>query len=127
MKRSLLAVVLGFGAWVLCWLTLNALLGHFFADELAAFEAGAPLSRTSYLLLALAASLFCSFAAGRVCAALRRGRSPLAPIFLAALLLATGIAVQAGVWSRMPLWNHLSFLALLVPVVVAGDRTAFKR
>ena len=37
-------------------------------------------------------------------------------------MLVTGIAVQAGVWALMPVWYHLVFLALLVPVCLVGAR-----
>ena len=43
------------------------------------------------------------------------------------LLLATGIAVQAGVWSLMPAWYHLTFLVLLAPMVLTGGKLAASR
>ena len=41
---------------------------------------------------------------------------------MAALLLGTGVAVQIGVWTFMPTWYHLTFLALIVPASVMGGK-----
>jgi hypothetical protein len=41
---------------------------------------------------------------------------------MASLLLLTGIFVQASVWTLMPIWYHVPFLALLVPIAVIGGR-----
>ena len=49
-----------------------------------------------------------------------KAKSRGAVLTLAGLLLATGIAVQAAAWSTMPLWYHLTFLFLLVPMTIAG-------
>ncbi len=35
--------------------------------------------------------------------------------------------VDAGAWNLMPVWYHLTFLTLIVPVVVIGGRLAGKR
>ena len=41
---------------------------------------------------------------------------------LAVLLVATGVGVQASVWTLMPVWYHLAFLGLLVPGCLLGAR-----
>jgi O-antigen/teichoic acid export membrane protein len=43
---------------------------------------------------------------------------------LAAIQLAIGVAVQASFWDKMPVWYHLSFLALLAPGILLGARLA---
>ena len=35
-------------------------------------------------------------------------------------MLLTGLCVQIGAWSMMPVWYHLPFLVLLVPVTLLG-------
>ena len=37
-------------------------------------------------------------------------------------MLAVGIGVQAGSWNLMPVWYHLTFLALLVPGALIGAK-----
>jgi hypothetical protein len=39
---------------------------------------------------------------------------------LGVVLAGVGAFVQSRVWKLMPLWYHLSFLLLLVPVTLAG-------
>ena len=56
---------------------------------------------------------------------MRRWRvSDVIVIAMALLLLLTGVGVQLGVWPLMPVWYHLLFLALIVPVAVFGGRLA---
>jgi len=38
------------------------------------------------------------------------------------LLLIVGVIVQMGVWDKIPLWYHLTFWILLVPMTVLGGR-----
>jgi len=72
--------------------------------------------------VALVLSVVCSVLAGRINAALAGSQSKGAVMTMAGLLLITGIAVQAGVWSLMPVWYHSTFLVLLVPVCLIGGR-----
>lgn len=116
MMRAILAVILGYGLWTILWLGGNAGLKAAFPDAL---PEGGPYTATLPLVLALALSVFCSLASGALAGALARG----APVLVLALfLLATGIGVQTTAWDLMPLWYHLVFLALLVPVTLLGGR-----
>lgn len=68
----------------------------------------------------LALSIAASLASG-VVAAIAGGESARGAVLgNALLLLATGIFVQAGLWSSMPVWYHLIFLVLLVPMTLLG-------
>lgn len=119
--RAFLAVVLGYAAWTALWLGGNAGLRALFPD---AWPAEGPYEAPLPLGLALALSVVCSLVAGALAGALARGRPVLA---LAVLLLLTGIGVQASLWEEMPLWYHLGFLALLVPVTLLGGRRGTRR
>jgi hypothetical protein len=39
------------------------------------------------------------------------------------LLFAFGVFIQAQYWSRIPLWYHLIFLGLLIPMTYLGAKT----
>ena len=47
-------------------------------------------------------------------------------VALGLALLAVGIAVQAGYWDVLPIWYHLIFLALLLPMAALGGRLAVR-
>ena len=120
MKRALIGGVAGYVVWTVLWLGGNAGIAAAYAEQQEAFAAGGDYTQVAPLLLALALSVVCSAAAGVTCARLARSRT--AVLWMAIALLLTGIGVQAGVWARMPLWYHLPFLALLVPVCLAAGR-----
>ena len=117
MMRRALAVIVAYLVWTALWLGSGASLGAAFPEALEAYEAGEPITETGYLVSALGLSVVCSFVAGIVCGKLARERSSGAALVLGAALLLTGIGVQASAWSLMPVWYHLVFLALLLPVV----------
>jgi hypothetical protein len=117
MARSIAAVILGYAVWTVLWLGGNAALAA--ARPLPPNPA--PITDAVLLGSLLALSVLCSLVAGLTAAALGR-RSTIAPTVLGGLLLLTGIGVQMSVWQRMPLWYHLPFLALLIPVCLLGGR-----
>ena len=123
MGRAVLGVILGYTVWTVLWLLGNAM---FFAEAAEVVESGQPYTAIGGLLGVIALSIICSLAA-RFTAARIGGGHPRAVLVMAGLLLATGIAVQAGVWSLMPAWYHLAFLVLIVPVAVIGGRMAGSR
>ena len=121
-KRTLLAVLAGYSVWTILSLNGSAGIRAGWPAEFETFDGGAPITATSPLLVGVLLSVVCSLAAGLTTAAISSQRtSPAAPL-LCLLLLATGVGVQASVWSLMPLWYHLAFLILLVPACLAGAR-----
>ncbi len=118
MKRAAAGVIVGYAVWTALWLGGNAGLNLAFTAPIE----GEPVTATGFLLSALLLSVICSFAAGFVNTVLAKEKSKGAVLIMAGLLLLTGIGVQAGIWSLMPLWYHLTFLVLLVPVSVLGGR-----
>ena len=119
MKRGVLGVIVGYTLWTALWLGGNAV---FFGAAADAASAGEALTDAGPLAGLIVLSLVCSIAAGLVAAVIARQRIGVAVLVMAVLLLATGIAVQAGVWALMPVWYHATFLGLIVPAAILGGR-----
>ena len=117
--RAVLGVIVGYLLWTALWLGGNAaFLGA--AGEVV--SAGERFAAVGPLVGAIALSVMCSIAAGLAAASIAKERARVAVFVMAALLLGTGVAVQIGVWTFMPIWYHLTFLALIVPASVMGGR-----
>lgn len=117
MARKIAGVIAGYALWTVMWLGGNAL---FFSEAARQVEALEPYTAPGPLLAVVLLSVVCSVAAGLVCAWIAHSRGAL--IVLGLLLLLTGIGVQASVWQLMPIWYHLTFLTLLIPVVLLAGR-----
>ena len=113
MIRAIIAVIVGYIAWSCIWLGGGVMLLP---------ETTEVITDPGTLAIAVVLSVVCSLVAGAVCALIAGGRSRRAVLFLAGALLATGIMVQIGAWSQMPVWYHLTFLVLLLPMTIAGGR-----
>jgi len=124
MMRTAGAVILGYAVWTAVWLGGNGLL---FAEAGRVVGAGEPYTAPGPLAGVVILSVACSLVAGAATAVVARSRARVALVVVGALLLATGIAVQAGVWKLMPVWYHVTFLVLVVPVVLVGGRLAGSR
>jgi hypothetical protein len=115
MLRKILAVVAGFVVWSVLWLGGNAAIGALIPGVV---NVSGSVSNVGFLLALLALSLLASLAAGYTAAALKA--HPGAVWLLALVLLVVGIAVELGSWRLLPVWYHLVFLALIVPLVRFG-------
>ncbi len=124
MTRMIIGAIVGYAVWTAIWLTVNAMV---FAEAGEVIAAGDAFTETGPLLGVLALSIACSLAGG-VAAAIAGGkRARGAVLGNSLLLLATGIFIQAGVWSLMPVWYHLIFWALLVPMTLLGGMFVARR
>lgn len=119
MLRAAIAVIVGYCLWTAIWLGANA---AFFGSAAQAASKNEPITHVPALLGMLATSVVCSLAAGAVCGRIKASRSAAAA--LSVLLLLTGIAVQSGQWNLMPLWYHVPFLVLLVPMTLGAAALA---
>ncbi|MEE8106046.1 MAG: hypothetical protein V3T86_10975 [Planctomycetota bacterium] len=122
MKRTILGSIVGYAVWTVLWLVGGMGLAAIFPSEHDVFTAGGSYDATNPLLASLVLSIAASFLAG---ASARRVDSKVgsrAAVFAALLLLLTGVGIQASVWNRMPLWYHVSFLVLIVPITLVGAR-----
>jgi len=122
MIRSILAVVAGSAVWTLLWFAANGILVKMVPEVLKT-----RLERVDLLLLILAYSVVYSIVAGFVTGAAARGDIMKHVLALGILQLILGITAQAASWSLMPVWFHLSFLALLIPGNLAGGKLYMAR
>lgn len=128
MLRAIVAIIAGYALWTALWFTGNLTL---FAEATKIAGAGERYDKTGPLVGILILSVVCSIAAGLAASLIagRTTRARVAALILGLLLLLTGIGVQLGVWELMPVWYHLTFLLLLLPVtmlaaVLVPQRTA---
>lgn len=119
MLRNIILILSGYACWTLIWLGGNWLL---FPSAAEVVNSGEFLAENRALFGSLLLSVFCSLVSGGTVGKFAGSRKLRTAGILATLLLVTGIVVQVGVWDQMPIWYHLAFLALLMPMVVLGAR-----
>ena len=130
MLRIILGIVAGFIAWSILWVGSDQVLMSFSPDWYGkhqfTFQA-AMVNKTDFvpdttiLLMHLVRAAIISIMAGFL-AAMVAGENRKTPLGLGVLLLLFGIAVQAMAWSYLPIWYHLLFLLLLIPLTILGGR-----
>jgi len=119
MLKIILGVVAGFFVWSILWVGTDAVLKAVWAGYKENVEAMS--FSPAMLIVPLILSAVCSITAGFV-AALIAGENSKSPLILGALLLIVGIFAQMGVWEKIPLWYHLAFWILLIPMTVFGGK-----
>jgi hypothetical protein len=127
MVRKILGVIAGFLLWSILWVGSDAIFsmispdwGKTSADFREAVANKTPYTLGSAVLIALLVkSLLVSAISGFVTAVIARENVKSA-LVLGILLLLFGIFVQATHWNYMPLWYHIPFLLLLIPMTVLG-------
>jgi hypothetical protein len=124
MKRSILACLAGLVTWMIVVTVINRILrltlpGYPAAEQTLQFTLAMKWAR---LLMAILTSL----AAGAV----TRWVSPSgrwAPWIVGGVVLAMFLPVHIAIWSRFPVWYHLTFLLTIVPAVLAGAMLSPRR
>ncbi len=124
MLRLIIGVIVGYMVWTVIWLGGNAFI---FAGAGEAIANGERFDDVGPLAGALVLSVVCSLAGGAAAAAIGSSKGALAAMITAILLLLTGLGVQASAWDQMPVWYHLSFLVLLVPMTLLGGKLASRK
>lgn len=130
MTRIIIAVVAGFIGWSILWLGTDAVLMSIFPDwygahqldfQLAVASGGQFEASTTILVMNIVRSMIISVICGYLAAVLagENGRSPL---FLGILLFVFGLGVEISAWSYVPVWYHVIFLLLLIPMTILGGR-----
>ena len=119
MLRSILAVATA----VVVWGVLSVLTGMGLAGAMpASFDESGITEVPALLVLLIAIFSLLSVLAGWLCATIA-AHSLMKHVWVLALIqLGIGIFVQTSVWDQMPLWYHLIFLALVVPMHLVGGR-----
>lgn len=120
MLRAVIAVIAGYAAWTLIWVGSHSTI---FAEAGKIAARGELNTNSRTLLGMIALSIVCSLAAGLACGLITPARRGPA-LTLGLLLLATGLGVQLTAWKLFPVWYHLTFLALVVPVTLLGAALA---
>ncbi len=119
MLKTILGVAAGFIVWSILWVGIDAVLRAVWTTY--GESAAAMTFSSSMLIVPLVLSAFCSIVAGFV-AALISKENVKSPLILGVLLLITGIFVQMSVWEKIPLWYHLAFWVLLIPMTILGGK-----
>ncbi|HZM89342.1 MAG TPA: hypothetical protein VFF31_22655 [Blastocatellia bacterium] len=130
MVRIVLGVIGGFIAWAIMWFgsekILSAIWPEGFGVHQRAFEAaikngGQFTADTTLLLIHIVLASIVSVMSGFL-AALIAGEHIRAPLVLGFLLLAFGLLKAVMSWQYVPIWHHVIFTALLIPMAILGGR-----
>ena len=130
MVRIVLGVIAGFIAWAIAWVgsekILSAIWPEWFGAHQTAFQAaiehGASFTADSTILLMhIVLASIVSVMSGFL-AALIAGENKRAPLVLGFLLLAFGLLKAVLSWPYVPIWYHVIFTALLIPMTIMGGK-----
>ena len=129
MVRIVIGVIAGFFAWAIVWFGSEKILSAIwpeFGTHQRAFEAaitngGQFTADTTMLLTHIVLGSIVSVMAGAI-AAWIAGENLMAPLFAGILLLLMGIAKAAMSWQYVPIWYHVVFTAMLLPMVIVGGK-----
>ena len=120
--------ITGIAAGLVAWLVVVSLIdrglrlwlpGYVAAEPLMAFTLTMKLAR-------LAMAAVTSLVAGAVVRAIAPS-SILAPWLVGLVLLILFVPNHVWIWSKFPLWYHLTFLLALAPLVALGARIQLRR
>lgn len=131
MLRISLGVIAGFFAWAIVWFGVEKLLSAIlpewygapqYAFQMAVENGGQFTAETRLLVSHIVIGSFVSAVAGYLAATIagENKRTPLILGFL--LLLAIGLVKVAMAWAYVPIWYHVIFTAILLPLTVIGGR-----
>jgi hypothetical protein len=117
MKRSILACLVGLLTWVVVVSVINRVLrlslpNYTTAEHTLQFTLGMKWAR---LLMAIVTSLLAG--------AVTRWISPSsrwAPLIVGSVVLAMFLPAHIAIWSKFPVWYHLTFLLTIIPAVLVG-------
>jgi hypothetical protein len=117
MKRSILTCIAALVTWIVIVSVINRILrvaipGYTAAEQTLQFTLAMKVAR---LLMAAVASL----GAGVVARWVSRSNRWV-PLIVGGIVLAMFLPVHVAIWSKLPVWYHLTFLLTIVPLVVLG-------
>jgi hypothetical protein len=130
MLRIVLGVISGFFAWVIVWVGVEKILSAIWPEWYGApqravqraIENGGEFTAETRLLLshiviASAVAMISGFLASLVA-----GENKRTPLILGFLLVAIGLLKVAMSWPYVPIWYHLIFTAILLPMAILGGK-----
>lgn len=130
MVRIVLGIIIGFIVWAILWVGSDMVLMTVLSDsygkhhkelEEAVNNKTPFMSDSIILIIALIRSIVFSIVSGYLAALIAKENSKSA-IGLGLFLLAFGVFVQSIYWNYAPLWYHLTFLLLLIPMTILGGK-----
>lgn len=129
MVRIVLGVIGGFFAWLILWVGTEKIISviwpEFGAHQSAFEEAiknGASFTAdTTMLLVHIVLGSIVSAMSGFL-GALIAGENARAPVVLGFLLVALGLLKVVMSWPYVPVWYHVFFTALLLPMAIMGGK-----
>lgn len=130
MIRIILAVIAGFLAWSILWVGSEQVLSAVFADwfgahqiafEKATFNKEPFTADTTILVFNVFRGIVVSIVSGYL-AALIAAENKKSTLTLGILLLAFGLFIVSMTWSIIPLWYHVVFSAMLIPMTILGGK-----
>lgn len=130
MLRIVLGVIGGFFAWMTVWVGSEKILSAIFpvgyGAHQAAFQAavengGQFTVDTTLLLIHIVQGVIVSVMAGFL-AALIAGENKRAPLILGLSLVAFGLLIVVLSWPYVPIWYHVIFTAMLLPMTIIGGK-----
>ena len=130
MVRIVLGVIAGFFAWAIVWFgsekILSAIWPEGFGAHQRAFEeavknGGQFTADTNMLLTHIVLGSIVSVMSGFL-AALIAGENKRAPLVLGSSLVAFGLLKVVLSWPYVPIWYHVIFTAILLPMTILGGK-----
>ena len=129
MVRIVLGVIVGFFAWLIVWVVSEKVLSalwpafgvHQHAFEEVVKNGGQFTANTTMLLTHIVVGSLIAVMSGFL-AALIAGGNKRAPLVLGVLLLALGLLKVILSWPYVPIWYHVIFTALLIPMAIMGGK-----
>ena len=130
MVRSALGVITGFIAWLIAWVGSEKILSAIWLEGFGAHQrafdeavknGGQFTANTTMLLTHIVLGSIVSVMSGSV-AALIAGENTRAPLVLGFLLLAVGLLKLVMSWPYVPIWYHVIFTAILLPMAIMGGK-----
>lgn len=129
MLRIVLGVIASFIAWLIAWVGSEKILSaiwsgfgvHQRAFEEAVKNGGQFTADTTMLLTHIVLGSIVSVMSGSL-AALIAGENTRAPLVLGFLLLAVGLLKAVMSWRYAPIWYHIIFTAIVLPLAIMGGK-----
>ena len=130
MVRIVLDAIAGFFAWAIVWVGSEKILSamcpegfgvHQLAFEAAVTNGGQFTANTTLLLIHIVLGSIVSVMAGFLAAQIA-GENKRAPLVLGFLLMAFGLLKVVLSWPYVPVWYHVIFTAILIPMTIMGGK-----
>lgn len=129
MVRIVVGVIGGFFAWAILWFggerVISGIWPEFGVHQTAfqaAIEHGGPFTaNAAFLLIHVVLASIVSVISGSL-AAVAAGENKRAPLILGILLLAMGLLKLVTSWQYVPVWYHIIFTAVLLPMTIVGGK-----